>query len=547
MTKLFISYAHADSEIVLEISGELQKAGYEAWVDTSGIQGGALWGREIVKGINSCDVFLLFVSSKSILSDYVRRELDIAFDEKRKIIPVMIEKVDIPVEWDYQLAGIQYVDGRGPDWKSRLLTALGSQSVQPPHRERLRRKKRSNSSLPMLEPIERTLILSNRAKELAKGVEHLKNHRLLLVTGMPGIGKSTFARALLEFIPNGTPPPFWYNFERNQSSGNSLGTLLDRIASYLEDCLDIDVRREVMAFRNSPEGKASVTDVDVLIDYLNQDEPIWLVFDNLETVLSRDANGFLDEGLEILFNSLKNNTHNAKIIITNPFIPLLHEGEHLLEFGTQALALQGLDDELAVAYLRAYGLQELPENTLTSLAKQVGGHPFILNHIAHYIQTLGISAAIGSLQGGLEEINKRFGETLEQRLSSQEFTALQSLTVLHREVPLDGLCKVAQVTPPLIMHLREKGLLQTNEAGKFWLHNIVRNSLHPVEPDMTKNAHLRAMDYYRSLEITSPLQSIDDYAAVLEWHHHAIEAVRRHQCILGALFDGFGSPFNGLE
>ena len=128
MTKLFISYAHADGEIVLNISGQLQEAGYELWVDKSGIQGGDLWVSAIVKGIRDCDIFLLFISSKSILSDFVRRELDIAFNEQRKIIPVLIENVDTPDGWDYQLAGIQYIDYRSPDWKSRLLTALSGPS-----------------------------------------------------------------------------------------------------------------------------------------------------------------------------------------------------------------------------------------------------------------------------------------------------------------------------------------------------------------------------------------------------------------------------------
>jgi hypothetical protein len=51
MTRLFISYAHADSEIVLNISKELQQAGYEVWIDTHGIRGGTLWGSEIVRAI----------------------------------------------------------------------------------------------------------------------------------------------------------------------------------------------------------------------------------------------------------------------------------------------------------------------------------------------------------------------------------------------------------------------------------------------------------------------------------------------------------------
>jgi tetratricopeptide (TPR) repeat protein len=523
MSKLFISYAHADSEIVTRISKELQEAGHEVWIDLHGIQGGTLWGSEIAKAIISCDILLLFLSSRAVRSDYVRREVDIAFDEKRKILPVMLEKVEIPVELDYQLAGIQYIDYQAPDWKTRLMAALGTQPVLRSVKD-TGKLKNPYSSLPVLEPIERILILSNREMELKKAVQYLEQHRLLLLTGMPGIGKSTFARALLEFLPAGSPPPFWYNFERQRSSGNSLSVLLDHISSYLDVCLDVEVRREVMAFRNPPGGTASVQDVDVLISFLNQDVPIWLVFDNLETVLSRDTYEFLDEGLELLFDSLKTSTHNAKIIVTNPFIPILRSGELFLEAGTSAFILEGLNDDFTFAFLRAFGLQDRSKEELEPLIREINGHPFVLNHIARYIQAVGSGVILENLPGGLEEINERFGDFLKEHLSSQEFRALQSLTVLNRDLPMAGLCQIAQVKPNVMMRLREKGLLQANEAGKFWLHNIVRNSLKPTEPDFVKRAHLRAMNFHRNQELPLSPQSIDGFASVLEWHHHAVEA-----------------------
>jgi tetratricopeptide (TPR) repeat protein len=526
MTKVFISYAHLDSGIVLNISRKLQEDGYEVWIDKFGIQGGDLWVNEIVKGICGCDVFLLFVSSNSIRSDYVRRELDVAFNEKRKIIHVIIEHVEIPDIWVYQLAGLQYIDYQSPDWKPRLVSALGGSKPAPPQQPTTGTGKLKNpySSLPVLELVERSLIFSNRDRELQEGIEQLIKHRLLLVTGMPGIGKSTFARALLDSIPTDSLEPFWYNFERHRSSGNTLGTILDRISGHLEACLDMEVRKEVMAFRSSPGGRASVDDVDILIDFLNQEKPIWLIFDNLETVLSRDTNGFVDDGLEILFDSLKNNTQNTKIIITNPFVPILKNGEPFLEDGTHALTLNGLDDASSVAFLRAYGVQDVSDNELMPLIREINGHPFVLNHIARYIQTIGATAAMENLSDGLEEINQRFGVSLKQRLSSQEFTALQSMTVLNREISLSGLCTVAQIQPGIVVRLREMGLLQVNEAGKFWLHNIVHNSLKPTQKDVVVKFHLRAMGFFRNQTHPSSPKSIDDYANILEWHHHAVEA-----------------------
>jgi len=524
MTKLFISYAHLDSGTVLNISRQLKEAGYELWIDKLGIQGGDLWVSEIVKGIRGCDIFLLFVSSNSVRSEYVRRELDVAFGEKRKIIHVMIENVEIPESWVYQLAGLQYVDYRNPDWKSQLLEALGGEHPQPASPVRTTGKLNNPySSLPVLELIERALVFSNREDELQRGIQQLKDHRVLLVTGMPGIGKSTFARALLDSIPADSPEPFWYSFYRHRTSGNTLGVLLDRLSGHLEVCLGQEVRRDVLSFRDSPSGTASVNDVDALIGFLNQDTPIWLVFDNMETVLSHETNGFLDEGLELLFDSLKNNTHNAKIIITNPFVPDLRSGEPFLEAGTEAITLKGLDDASSIAFLRAFGVQNISDSDLVQLLVEINGHPFMLNNIAHDIKTLGTSTP-EALKGGLDEMIQRYGETLKQHLSSQEFTTLQSMTTLNREISLSGLCQIAQVRHGVVVRLREIGLLQINNAGEYWLHNIVRNSIRLTDPEKLKENHLRAMNFFRSQTVPSLPQSVEEYANVFEWYHHAIQA-----------------------
>ncbi|MCX6056748.1 MAG: toll/interleukin-1 receptor domain-containing protein [Chloroflexi bacterium] len=126
MTKLFISYAHADEKIVQIQARDLQDLGFDVWIDTRGIKGGSLWGSEIVEAITHCNFFLLFVSSGSMASDNVRREVQLAYEKKRSIIPIRLEKVDIVAQLSFPLAGIQWIEYSDSDWKSHLLVALGT-------------------------------------------------------------------------------------------------------------------------------------------------------------------------------------------------------------------------------------------------------------------------------------------------------------------------------------------------------------------------------------------------------------------------------------
>jgi serine/threonine protein kinase/tetratricopeptide (TPR) repeat protein len=388
-----------------------------------------------------------------------------------------------------------------------------------------RRKSYPKSSVPVLSAGERQLILANRAKELSSCLAILEQGHLLVITGMPGIGKSTLARVLLEVMPPNSQPPFWYDFDRQKGSGNSLGVVLDRVSSYLEKCLGGSVRDDIMSFRDTNDQQASASDVDVMTDYLSTETPLWLVFDNIETVLEPGGNGFIDPGLDELFNGLKSNTHNAKIIITSPLVPVLSNGEFLLEFGSQPLTLQGLDQESAVQFLRANGLEGFDPALLASVVQMVDGHPFALKHVARYISAVGIETVGENLRGGLDDFLEHFQELLSRRLSSDEYAVLKSLSVLQRAIPMEGLCKTAQTRPAMIKRLRDAGLLEKNQSSNFWLPTLVRLSLGFQDAESDRSAHLRALDYYRKLPVDVSPKEIDDFANVFEWHYHAVQSL----------------------
>ena len=105
------------------MKSHLTAMAHTVWIDRDEITGGELWRAQIVEAIENCDTFILIISSSSVKSKYVLQELNIADSEGKRIIPAMIEPVEIPKEMKLQLAGLQMIDLSQEDgwntlWKS---------------------------------------------------------------------------------------------------------------------------------------------------------------------------------------------------------------------------------------------------------------------------------------------------------------------------------------------------------------------------------------------------------------------------------------------
>ena len=108
--EVFISYAAKDRDRVLGLVKRLRSAGVTVWIDQAGIDVATMWSQEIVNAIRDCKVMLLSISPHSTESENVVKELALASERKKPIIPVYLEPADIPGTMEYQLAGIQRVE-----------------------------------------------------------------------------------------------------------------------------------------------------------------------------------------------------------------------------------------------------------------------------------------------------------------------------------------------------------------------------------------------------------------------------------------------------
>ncbi|MBZ0300624.1 MAG: TIR domain-containing protein [Anaerolineae bacterium] len=101
--KIFISYARANKEVVLEILQPMKS--HEIWFDDR-LNIGQDWWVEIQHEIAACHCFMLLISPQSLISEYCQKELEYARKLNKPIAPVLIAPTGIPED----LQKLQIID-----------------------------------------------------------------------------------------------------------------------------------------------------------------------------------------------------------------------------------------------------------------------------------------------------------------------------------------------------------------------------------------------------------------------------------------------------
>ena len=96
--KVFVSYSRKDAEFVARIQRDLTALGYDVWVDTEDILAGgqARWRRSIVAAIRDSEVMVLVLSPNSTHSENVERELSVAADNSKRVVPIVYQQTELP-------------------------------------------------------------------------------------------------------------------------------------------------------------------------------------------------------------------------------------------------------------------------------------------------------------------------------------------------------------------------------------------------------------------------------------------------------------------
>jgi len=107
------SWRNGEHDFAIKLADALQLHGIEkTWLDEREIPGGGHIKDRVIRGVQSCDVFLFIMSPNAVTSEWCQLELEEALEQRSEIgiqiIPILLKDCSIPEK----LNNLLYVDFR---------------------------------------------------------------------------------------------------------------------------------------------------------------------------------------------------------------------------------------------------------------------------------------------------------------------------------------------------------------------------------------------------------------------------------------------------
>ena len=128
---VFISYTSADSSTVHQMCKELEENGIKCWIAPRDVIAGEDYANLIEKAIIHSKIFLIVCSKSSMQSRWVTGELNIAFNEGKRIVPVSIDKAALEGSFRLMLNQLHIIP-YGKSFLHDISAILGTDVLKTP-------------------------------------------------------------------------------------------------------------------------------------------------------------------------------------------------------------------------------------------------------------------------------------------------------------------------------------------------------------------------------------------------------------------------------
>lgn len=192
---VFISFSFSDQGIAEDIVNKLtSKYGISCWICTRNIDGGKRFKSSISEAIQEAKVVVFLQSEHSVISREIPREIGIALDADKTIIPFKLDQAQLQGDMVYDLQGVQYIDATVPTPEQRIDDL--AKSISKATNKPLKTDAEVEVQKPALKSSKMTCseIFAGRDGLMEDIHAAFEDRNVIFLHGMGGIGKSELAR-----------------------------------------------------------------------------------------------------------------------------------------------------------------------------------------------------------------------------------------------------------------------------------------------------------------------------------------------------------------
>ena len=327
-----------------------------------------------------------------------------------------------------------------------------------------------------------------RDSELQKINGWLKTHKVIVIHGIAGMGKTALVAMVVEQY-KGERNLMWYKLHEWDTLTGPLEQLAElltkinrrRLKTYLSSKLNIDM-----------------TELSYILEEELKDANLLLVFDDFHKA-SRPIVQLFSILVEIL-----ERIKGVQIIVTTRYPMLFYDRrEVMIKKIVAELHLKGLDEESSNKLLESRNIEKDLYHDAFELTE---GHPLSLE----LLESDGIKRRMDL------HINKYIEEEIFSKLSGQEKAMLKIASVYRYPVQPKGLFIDDSLVYETLTGLVERGLIQELSHESYDLHDFIREFFYSrFTPKERLGLHSKAAEYYLDME---------GHRAWFEALHHLVNA-----------------------
>jgi tetratricopeptide (TPR) repeat protein/pimeloyl-ACP methyl ester carboxylesterase len=360
-------------------------------------------------------------------------------------------------------------------------------------------------------------IFFDRREILARFLEFLNDQtrKLVVIAGLPGIGKTAFAAKASHECPLHFKGVFWMTCSSERST---VDVLFGQLHSFLERHGDESLR----GLWNASAPDLLPAKIDALVEALNQN-PYLLIFDEFAS--------WLDEQLQVknpdlrrVLHGLICSAHQSKILLISERKPFFDPQSSPIPPGvTQNEELFGLEEADGISLLKQY-LPYEDENLLRRIVRTCGANPRMLNWFGYLVARGRQDAKILLASEGIELSRKLLASSVED-LTRESQEALERLAVFRRPLTKQDLDQLHVSFQKAVVPLLDRSLATWySQDNSVSLAEPVKAFVRArLAPERRRGLHLEAVGFYTAKKPAAQPSAFRDVLPVLEKAYHLAE------------------------